>query len=88
MADPATAATAATATGALAGIFIFFMVLVIAIIIAVVLLFIFWIFMIVDVAKRDFKNESDKIVWILIVVLLGVLGGIIYYFAIKKPNKH
>ena len=50
--------------------------------------FIFWIFMIVDCAKRNFKQESDKIVWIIIIVLLQILGAIIYYFVIKKPDKH
>jgi len=53
-----------------------------------ILLFIFWIFMIVDVAKRKFKNENDRIAWILVVVLAQVIGAIIYYFVIKAPDKH
>lgn len=52
-----------------------------------VFLFVFWIIMIVDVAKRDFKKENDKIVWILIVVLLGWFGGLIYYFVVKRKDK-
>ena len=45
-----------------------------------------WIFMLVDVAKRDFKNDNDKIIWVLIVALTGIIGAIIYYFVIKKPE--
>ncbi|MEK6872488.1 MAG: PLDc N-terminal domain-containing protein [Nanoarchaeota archaeon] len=53
-----------------------------------VFLTVFWILMIIDVAKRKFKNENDKIVWILIVILLSWLGAIIYYFVVKRHNKH
>jgi hypothetical protein len=44
--------------------------------------------MIVDVSKRKFKTESDKIGWILIIVLTGYIGAIVYYFAVKRPDKH
>ena len=47
-----------------------------------------WILMIVDVAKRDFKKEGDQIMWILIIVLTGIIGALIYYFIVKKPDKH
>jgi len=53
-----------------------------------IFLFVFWILMIIDVAKRKFKHEGDKIVWIIIVVLLGWLGALIYYFAIKRTSRH
>jgi len=52
-----------------------------------ILAFIFWIFMIVDCAKRKFKNDSDKIVWILILVFLGIIGAIVYYFVVKREDK-
>jgi len=58
------------------------------VIVAMVLLFILWIFMIVDVSKRQFKTEADKIGWILIIVLTGYIGAIVYYFAIKRQDKH
>ena len=45
---------------------------------------IFWIWMIIDCAKRDFK---DKVVWILIIVFLHILGAVIYYFVVKRPAK-
>jgi len=49
---------------------------------------VFWIFMIVDVAKRNFKQENDKILWLLVVILAGAIGGLVYYFVIKRPDKH
>ena len=61
--------------------FMFFMLI---IIILLVLGLIFWIVMIVDCAKRNFKKDSEKIVWILVLVFLGVLGAIIYYFVVKR----
>jgi len=59
-----------------------------AVLALIVLALIFWIFMIIDVAKRKFKNETDKIAWILIIIFTYVIGAIIYYFIIKRPNKH
>jgi hypothetical protein len=49
-------------------------------------LIIFWIYMIIDAIKRKYKHENEKIVWILVVVLLGILGALIYYFAVKRKN--
>lgn len=50
------------------------------------LFFIFWIIMLVDVASRKFKND-DKIVWILVVILVGIMGALIYYFVIYRKDK-
>jgi len=61
-----------------------FIILLVALIAAVVILgTAFWIWMIIDCAKRDFKKENDKVVWILVIVLLQIIGAIIYYFAVK-----
>jgi len=50
-------------------------------------LFAFWIWMLVDAAQRTFKNESEKIVWILIIVLVSWIGSIIYYFVVYNEHK-
>lgn len=47
-----------------------------------ILLFIFWIVMLIHAASKPIDN---KVVWVIIIVLLGVLGAIIYFFAIKLP---
>lgn len=48
---------------------------------------VFWILMLVDVAKRNFTKKDDKIIWVLIVALLGVIGALIYYFVVKRKAK-
>jgi len=53
-------------------------------IIVIALCIIFWIWMLIDCAKRQF---NDKLVWILIILLVGTLGAIIYYFVIKRKNR-
>lgn len=70
------------ATGILAIVLLFFLIAIIAILTTIL-----WIWMIVDCAKRKFKNENDKIVWILVIVLAGLIGSIIYYFVVKINDK-
>ncbi len=57
-----------------------------AIAILAVFVLIFWIWMIVDCAKRKFKNDIEKIVWILVIVLATWLGAFIYFIVIKTYN--
>ena len=54
---------------------------------AMIAAMVFWILMIVDVVKRDFPKQDDKTVWILIVILAGIIGAIIYYFMIKRKDQ-
>ena len=46
--------------------------------------FIFWIVMVVDVARRQFKKPNDKVAWVLIVILAGAIGAVVYYFMVKR----
>jgi hypothetical protein len=43
--------------------------------------------MLIDSIKRKYKDENDKIAWILVIVLVGILGAIIYYFVVKIKKK-
>jgi len=52
-------------------------------ILAIIFSFVFWILMIVDCAKRNMKSD-DRIVWILILVFLGIIGAVVYYFVVKR----
>ena len=74
----------------LIGLFsMFFSMIFMVVIIALMFLpLIFWILMLVDCAKRKYKKENDKVMWILIVALLGVIGAAVYYFVVKRPDKH
>ena len=71
--------------GAIAVILLIFFWLVMAAV--SILALIFWIFMLVDVVKRKFPQENDRIVWILVVVLAGFIGAIVYYFVVKAKDK-
>ncbi len=76
----------AAEAGVAAGIVIVIVLFWLAIMAAALFSFIFWIWMIVDCAQRDMKGDN-KVVWILILVFLGILGAIIYYFAVKRKSK-
>ncbi len=60
------------------------MAIIFSIIIASIVL---WIWMIIDCAQRKFKKSDDKVIWILVLIFLGIIGAIIYYFVVKRNNK-
>lgn len=62
----------------------FFILIILAI---AILFFIFWIFMLIDCAKRNFRNDSEKVIWIIVIALLGAIGAAVYYFAVKMNDK-
>ncbi|MFC1656689.1 PLDc N-terminal domain-containing protein [Patescibacteria group bacterium] len=81
------AATGAAAAGVATTFTIGFLIIWGLIMILSIFLFIFWIMMIIDVAKREnWKDDSEKTLWLLIVILVGYLGAIIYYFALKRDR--
>ena len=46
--------------------------------------FAFWLWMLIDCLLNPTFFESDKIVWVLILLALNLLGAIIYFFAVKR----
>lgn len=44
-------------------------------------MFVFWLMMLIHAAKHPIK---DKALWIIILIIGGILGAIIYYFVVKK----
>lgn len=62
--------------------------LVIFIIAIAIWAFVFWILMIVDCATRKFRDSTEKIVWMIVIVFLQIIGALIYYFVVKRQNKH
>jgi uncharacterized BrkB/YihY/UPF0761 family membrane protein len=61
------------------GILVIFLVAILAMLFASL----FWVMMLVDCAKRDFK---DKTVWIIIIIFTNFLGAVLYYYIIKKAE--
>ncbi len=56
------------------------------IIVLYLLLLAMWVWMLVDCATREPSTGRGKIVWILVVALLGPLGALIYFFA-RRPRR-
>jgi len=53
-----------------------------------IIVFVFWILMLVDCVKRNFKQDTEKIVWVLVIIFTGIIGALIYYFIVKAKDKH
>lgn len=58
--------------------------LVIVLFLVGILAFVFWLLMLIDAIKRDIEHKP---VWILILLLTGIIGAIIYYFAVKRKTR-
>ncbi|MBA3678754.1 PLDc N-terminal domain-containing protein [Candidatus Saccharibacteria bacterium] len=72
-------------TGAAAGVGIFLIIWMLFWLAISIFFLVFWILMLMDVVKRtNWKQESDKTLWLILVILLGGLGAVIYYFAVKR----
>jgi hypothetical protein len=44
-----------------------------------------WIWMLVDCIRSE--DERAKVVWILVIVLAGIVGALIYLFARRIPRR-
>ncbi len=40
--------------------------------------------MLIDVLRRKFPDENDKIVWVLVLLFANLIGVIIYFFIGRK----
>jgi len=48
-------------------------------------LFAFWLWMLIDCCTKTFPEENDKIMWVLIIVLVGPIGAAVYFF-VGRPK--
>ena len=46
----------------------------------------FWIWMLIEVISKEPSEGNDKVVWLLIVLLTGGIGALIYYF-VRRPER-
>lgn len=46
-----------------------------------------WIWTIIDCAKNEKSEGNEKVVWILVIVLAGWIGALIYLFARRPARK-
>jgi len=50
---------------------------------------IFWFLMLIDAIQReekDYPSSNDKVVWVLVIALVGFIGALTYYFIVKKNS--
>ncbi|MDQ5883102.1 MAG: PLDc protein [Patescibacteria group bacterium] len=67
--------------GSLGGFFAAGVAFIIFILLICLAFFIFWIAMLVHAISKPVKSKA---VWILILLIFGIIGAIVYYFAIKR----
>lgn len=77
--DAASAAAGGAVLAGFAGVMIFVWIL-------AIVGFVFWIWALIDVIRRQFTNPSDKTLWIILVVILGYLGAILYLIIGRKKG--
>jgi len=47
----------------------------------------FWIWMLVDAATNRGLDQTERIVWVIVVALLHFLGALIYFFVGRPKRK-
>lgn len=40
----------------------------------------------IDILKSQFKNENDKLVWVLVILFLPIIGSILYFIIGRKQR--
>lgn len=46
----------------------------------------FWIWMLVDCITKEPDQGNDKLIWVLVIVLLGLIGALVYLIA-RRPQR-
>lgn len=45
---------------------------------------VFWIWMLIDCVLRKFKSNTNKIIWVLVIVFGHFIGALIYFIFVKR----
>lgn len=51
-----------------------------------IILLALWLWILVDCARRDFRNGVEKAIWILALIFTPFIGAVVYLVAIKFNN--
>ncbi len=70
--------------GALGGIFALGFGALLLVLLFTIACFIFWIMMLVHAVSKPIKSKP---LWIIVILLFGIIGAIVYYFAVKRSFK-
>ena len=49
-------------------------------------LMVHWVWMLIDCVQNEPNEGNDKVIWILVIVLAGWIGSLIYYFVRKRSR--
>jgi hypothetical protein len=47
---------------------------------------VFWIWMLVDCIQKEPAQGNDRLIWVLVIVLVGWIGALIYLLA-RRPQR-
>ena len=47
---------------------------------------VFWIWMLIDALTNKKVKGTDLLVWIIVIIFLGIIGALIYYFIVKRKG--
>ena len=47
---------------------------------------VFWIWALIDCLNNESSEGNEKIVWILVIILLGAVGALLYY-TVRRPTR-
>ena len=50
------------------------------------LLSVLWVWMLIDVLTNEPSEGNDKVIWVLVIILTGGIGALIYYF-VRRPER-
>jgi ABC-type Fe3+-siderophore transport system permease subunit len=77
-----TSGSGAVAGAAVLGFGVIFFIFWLALIAFAITGFVFWILSLIHVIQHD--DVKDRTMWIVILLLVGNIGGLIYFFSVKK----
>jgi len=46
----------------------------------------FWIWMLVDCINNEPSEGNDRLVWVIVIALVGAIGALIYFIA-RRPTR-
>lgn len=48
---------------------------------------IFWLWMLIDCVTRKFRSNTNKVIWVLVVVFGNIIGALVYFFFVKLGSR-
>lgn len=47
----------------------------------------FWLWMLINLLKRKGMDSTTKLIWLIVLVFINVIGVILYYFMVYRPDR-